>query len=169
MIPGIGGARKIRFAGRGKGKSGGYRVVTFYTGRDLPLFLLSVFGKGEKIDLTQAERNALRKELAALADIEEESVVMSAAGDKILRSVRNLRAAVQAKEPLPVHVPETVDVRGIRQRFGMSQAEFAASFGFGLDAVQNWEQGRRRPEGAARALLTVIEREPEAVRRALVP
>jgi putative transcriptional regulator len=48
----------------------------------------------------------------------------------------------------------------------MSQAQFAASFGFGLDAVQNWEQGRR-PEGAARAFLKVIEREPDAVRRAL--
>ena len=44
---------------------------------------------------------------------------------------------------------------------------FAASFGFSLDAVQNWEQGRRRSEGAARAFLKVIEREPEAVRRAL--
>ena len=49
----------------------------------------------------------------------------------------------------------------------MSQAQFAASFGFGLDAVQNWEQGRRRPEGAAGAFLKVIDREPEAVRRAL--
>jgi putative transcriptional regulator len=49
----------------------------------------------------------------------------------------------------------------------LSQRQFAASFGFGLDAVQNWEQGRRRPEGAARAFLKVIEREPDAVRRAL--
>jgi putative transcriptional regulator len=49
----------------------------------------------------------------------------------------------------------------------MTQAEFARSFGFGLDAVQNWEQGRRRPEGAARAFLKVIDREPDAVRRAL--
>jgi putative transcriptional regulator len=49
----------------------------------------------------------------------------------------------------------------------MTQAQFAATFGFGLGAVQNWEQGRRRPEGAARAFLKVIEREPEAVRRAL--
>ena len=49
----------------------------------------------------------------------------------------------------------------------MSQAEFASRFGFKLDAVQNWEQGRRRPEGAARAFLRVIEREPEAVQRAL--
>jgi putative transcriptional regulator len=66
-----------------------------------------------------------------------------------------------------VHVPERVDVKAIRAKLGMSQAQFAASFGFALDAVQNWEQGRRRPDGAARAFLKVIEREPEAVRRAL--
>jgi putative transcriptional regulator len=92
---------------------------------------------------------------------------MSAAGEKILRSVRGLRAALRSEAALPVHVPEQVDVKAIRRKLGMSQAEFAASFGFGLDAVQNWEQGRRRPEGAARAFLKVIEREPDAVRRAL--
>jgi putative transcriptional regulator len=66
-----------------------------------------------------------------------------------------------------VHAPAEVDVKAIRRKLGMTQARFAASFGFGLAAVQNWEQGRRRPEGAARAFLKVIEREPEAVRRAL--
>lgn len=66
-IPGTGGARKVRFGGRGKGKSGGYRVITFYSGENVPLFLLNVFAKGDKIDLSQAERNELRKELAGLA------------------------------------------------------------------------------------------------------
>ena len=60
-----------------------------------------------------------------------------------------------------------VDVVAIRRRLGLSQAEFASRFGFKLDALQNWEQGRRRPEGAARAFLRVIEREPETVQRAL--
>lgn len=93
---------------------------------------------------------------------------MSAAGEKILRSVRSMRAAIERGEELIVHVPAEVDVRAVRRRLGMSQAEFASGFGLGLDAVQSWEQGRRRPEGAARVLMKVIEREPEAVRRALV-
>jgi putative transcriptional regulator len=92
---------------------------------------------------------------------------MSVAGEKILRSVRSLRTAVQSDAALRVHVPVEVDVKAIRKKLGMTQAEFARSFGFGLDAVQNWEQGRRRPEGAARAFLKVIDREPDAVRRAL--
>src|SRR3954453_2483075 len=65
-IPGTGGARKVRFAGRGKGKSGGYRVITFYSGQDIPVFLLNVFAKGDRVDLSQAERNELRKELSWL-------------------------------------------------------------------------------------------------------
>jgi len=67
LIPGAGGARKLRFAGRGKGKSGGYRVVTYYGGADIPVFLLNVFAKGDKVDLTPAERNELAKVLRALA------------------------------------------------------------------------------------------------------
>lgn len=68
LIVGTGGARKLRVAGRGKGKSGGYRVVTYFGGTDIPVFLLAVFSKGDRVNLTKAERNALRDELAGLAD-----------------------------------------------------------------------------------------------------
>jgi hypothetical protein len=66
-IQGSGGCRKIRVAGRGRGKSGGYRVITFFTGPDLPVFLLTVFAKGETANLTKAERNELAKITAVLA------------------------------------------------------------------------------------------------------
>lgn len=65
-IVGTGGARKVRFAGRGKGKSGGYRVITFFSGPDIPVFLLNVFAKGDKADLAKGERNALRIVLGGL-------------------------------------------------------------------------------------------------------
>ncbi len=65
---GTGGARKIRFAGRSKGKSGGYRVITFYAGKDIPIFLLSIFSKGDKDNLSQAERNEFKQILGSLAD-----------------------------------------------------------------------------------------------------
>ena len=48
VIEGTGGARKVRFAGKGKGKSGGYRVITFFTGTDIPVFLLNIFAKTRK-------------------------------------------------------------------------------------------------------------------------
>lgn len=59
------------------------------------------------------------------------------------------------------------DIAATRRRLGLSQAEFAAWFGISPGTLRNWEQGRRVPEGPARVLLRVIERDPEAVRRAL--
>jgi putative transcriptional regulator len=66
-----------------------------------------------------------------------------------------------------VHVPAALDVKAIRRRLGLTQAEFAARFGFNVSRVRDWEQGRSHPDGAIRAYLVVIEREPDAVQRAL--
>jgi putative transcriptional regulator len=66
-----------------------------------------------------------------------------------------------------VHVPVDVDVRRIRTKLGMTQAEFAARFGFSVNTLRHWEQGKRRPEGATRAYLLVIDRAPRAVEKAL--
>ena len=68
VMQGTGGVRKARLAGRGKGKSGGYRIVWYFGGGDIPVFLLTVFGKGEKANLTQGERNALRQLTATLKE-----------------------------------------------------------------------------------------------------
>jgi hypothetical protein len=59
VMVGTGGCRKLRVAGRGKGKSGGYRVVTFYSGTDIPVFLLTAFSKSEKANLSERDRNVL--------------------------------------------------------------------------------------------------------------
>ena len=59
IMPGCGGARKLRVRKRGTGKSGGYRVITYFGGSDTRVFLLTVFGKNEKANLTKSERNAL--------------------------------------------------------------------------------------------------------------
>jgi hypothetical protein len=68
VIVGTGGARKVRVAGRGRGKSGGYRVFTFFGGEDVPLFLLTVISKGDRANISKAERNALRDELQGVVD-----------------------------------------------------------------------------------------------------
>lgn len=66
-----------------------------------------------------------------------------------------------------IHVPSRVNVKRIRTRLGLSQESFAQTYGFALSAVRDWEQGRRQPERSARILLKVVEKEPEAVMRAL--
>ncbi|MGH7014820.1 MAG: helix-turn-helix domain-containing protein [Stellaceae bacterium] len=79
---------------------------------------------------------------------------------------RGIKAAAR-ETVVRVHVPDKIDVYRIRTRLGMSQATFAARFGFSIKNVQNWEQGARQPKGPARAYLLVIAREPKAVERAL--
>ena len=61
IMQGTGGIRKLRWAAKGKGKSGGVRIIYYYHNESIPIFLLTVFGKGEKANLTKAERNALAK------------------------------------------------------------------------------------------------------------
>lgn len=61
IIQGTGGIRKLRWSAQGRGKSGGVRVIYYYHNETIPLFLLTVFGKGEKANLTKNERNELTK------------------------------------------------------------------------------------------------------------
>jgi putative transcriptional regulator len=66
-----------------------------------------------------------------------------------------------------VQVPADLDVGRIRRKLKLSQSEFAARFGIAPGTLRDWEQRRKRPEGPARVLLIVIEREPDAVERAI--
>lgn len=67
LIQGTGGIRKLRWAAQGKGKSGGARVIYYYHNETIPLFLLTAFGKGEKANISPAERNDLSKLTSLLA------------------------------------------------------------------------------------------------------
>jgi putative transcriptional regulator len=71
------------------------------------------------------------------------------------------------RKPSRVFNSEIPDVKVIRERLGLSQARFAALMGVSPRTLQNWEQGRREPEGPAKALLRVVDRQPEAVLQAL--
>jgi hypothetical protein len=67
LIPDTGGARKLRWAVGGRGKSGGVRVIDFFHSERMPLVLFTVYQKGRKDDLSQAERNTLREMIKAIA------------------------------------------------------------------------------------------------------
>ena len=94
----------------------------------------------------------------------------SALGRRLVAGLNEALAHARGEIELPsyaVTVPEQVDVAKLRQRLGLSQAAFARAFGLEVTALHAWEQGRRRPDRAARVLLAVIAKEPEAVLRAL--
>ncbi|SDR33929.1 putative transcriptional regulator [Rhizobiales bacterium GAS191] len=95
---------------------------------------------------------------------------MTSFGKRLLKSVDEARAIARGEadpSTYRVRMPPTVDVKAIRKRMGLTQAVFAARFGIPLPTLRDWEQRRRAPEGPSRVLLTVIDREPEAVERAL--
>jgi putative transcriptional regulator len=90
--------------------------------------------------------------------------------DGILRGLNQALAIIEGTadpSTYVVHIPAEIDVRAIRGRLGLTQQAFARRFGFNINTLRHWEQGRRVPEGPTRAYLLVIDREPEAVQKAL--
>ncbi len=94
---------------------------------------------------------------------------MSRLGKRLIKSAKEARAYArgEATAGFVAHVPDEVDVKALRKQLGFSQAQFSRRFGFAIDALQDWEQHRRRPDRTARILLKIIEHEPEVVTRAL--
>jgi putative transcriptional regulator len=95
---------------------------------------------------------------------------MSKIGESMIRGLEQALAFVDGsgdESQYRVHIPPEINVRAIRDRLGMTQQQFAVSFGFSVNTVRHWEQGRRVPEGPTRAYLMVIDREPQAVQKAL--
>ena len=71
------------------------------------------------------------------------------------------------RKPSRVRRVEDADVKSIREKTGLSQSQFALLIGVSLKTLQNWEQGRRRPVGPARALLKIVRNDPEGAIKAL--
>jgi putative transcriptional regulator len=96
--------------------------------------------------------------------------LQTARGRSLMKGLIEFQEFLEGKRQLVVHhydVPDPIDVRAIRERSGLSQIEFARRFAISPRTLQDWEQRRREPDSAIRAYLTVIDRNPGAVRRAL--
>jgi putative transcriptional regulator len=88
-------------------------------------------------------------------------------GADLIDGMKLVLAHQRGKAELEQVWPRPIDVKAIRKRVKMSQTEFARAYGISKRALQEWEQGGRQPDSAARAYLTVIAKEPAVVRRAL--
>ncbi|MFM9864599.1 MAG: helix-turn-helix domain-containing protein [Micropepsaceae bacterium] len=93
---------------------------------------------------------------------------MTQFGKRLIRGLKEA-VAVAKGEAAPARIYTDVDVAKIRAKLKLSQSEFAALLDVSTRVVQDWEQHRKAPSGAARSLLKVVQREPAAVRRALKP
>ena len=86
--------------------------------------------------------------------------------DSAKQIARHMRGEIELPMKVVRVVPD-VDVRAIREGQGLTREEFAERYGLQARAVQEWEQGRRKPEPAVRAYMLVIKNQPAAVRKAL--
>jgi putative transcriptional regulator len=88
--------------------------------------------------------------------------------DQIAEGLNEALAIVRGEAtPYRLHVPAEIDVKAIRTRTGLSQKDFATTFGFGFDQLKQWEQGRSRPVQALRAYLLLINAQPTQMMKAL--
>ncbi len=91
---------------------------------------------------------------------------MSTFGDDLIQSLNEALAHAKGDGPAILHAPVTP--REVREHANLTQAQMAPLMGMSLSGYRKWEQGTRRVSGPAATLLRVIEREPEAVKRALL-
>jgi putative transcriptional regulator len=88
--------------------------------------------------------------------------------DKIAEGLSEALAIARGDaKPAKLYVPPEIDVKGIRDKLELSQDDFAALFGFTVNQIRDWEQGRSRPLGGVRAYLLIIDRDPESVLKLL--
>ena len=94
---------------------------------------------------------------------------MSEVHDSIMRGLAEVETHLKGETvpSLLVHIPDEIDVAAIRETTGLSQSKFADWIGVSKRTVENWEQGRRVPQGPARVLLAIIRKEPDVVQRVL--
>jgi putative transcriptional regulator len=90
---------------------------------------------------------------------------MSRAGKRLIEAAKEVAAIARGdREPASTHVPLEIDVGSIRRKLKLSQEDFASQFGFTVNQIRDWEQGRSRPVGGVRAYLMIIDRSPGRVR-----
>jgi putative transcriptional regulator len=84
--------------------------------------------------------------------------------DKIAEGLSEVLAITRGEaKPAKLHIPAEIDVRSIRAKLALSQDDFAALFGFTVNQIKDWEQGRSRPLGGVRAYLMIVDRDPKSV------
>eukprot|EP01036_Dinobryon_divergens_P056503 gene56503-75451_t len=117
LMEGTGGVRKLRWGRGAKGKSGGVRVIYYVHSDLMPLYLLTLFAKNERANLSKAERNELA-DLVELLGLNE--------------AIAHAKSKGRKAEGIKLYKPHAVDVSSLRERLSLTQEQFAARFGFSV-------------------------------------
>jgi putative transcriptional regulator len=161
-----GGIRKIRWALQGTGKRGGARVVYYYPRRaPAGVPASGVGGRVLQNGIGKFDMSTKKTSRPTTKKATRRRKLLTV-GESTIQELKEAIAWTKGEDDnvhvTLVHVPE-VDVRKVRLKMGLSQAQFATKFGFPPATLRNWEQGRSHPDAPTRVLLAVIAKHPEAV------
>lgn len=94
--------------------------------------------------------------------------MMSKAGSRLLEAAKEAAAIARGDaKPAHTYIPSDINVKAIRQKLKLSQDDFAGQFGFTVNQIRDWEQGRSRPLGGVRMYLMLIAKDADGVRKLL--
>jgi putative transcriptional regulator len=165
VMAATGGLRKVRWARPGMGKRGGVRVIYMLRNAQVELVFLTVYVKAEHDTLS----NAFLRSLAQLYEEYTMSKISAPVDAEMTDLEKDLLESIrQAKrgEGRVTQVAVTAATEA-RLKLGVSQSAFAQLLGVSVRTLQEWEQGRREPSGAARTLLRIALKSPEAILQAV--
>jgi putative transcriptional regulator len=181
VIQRTGGLRKPRWSDRrrGKGKRGGLRIIYYYWTGGTQFWLFTVFGSREMVDLWKREREALAaplaREIARSRDREEDVKMANEQRlfDELKEGFDSLAEEREGKRTLRTHVVEIKsrpDVTArellvLREHMQLSRALFARYLRTNVRTLENWEQGRAKPNAQAALIIRMVEKYPDTVER----
>jgi len=159
VIRGSGGMRKVLWAGSGRGKRGGLRVIYYLVGRQRPHLDVA------RVSEERAGRLVRRSNKTASEGIGNLKLMKKKLFKELLQSVTEAAAIERdvAKPSRTFRVRSANDVVRVRAKLGLPQTKFARLLGISEDTLQNWEQGRRKPAGPAKVLLKIAAKYPKIV------
>ena len=167
VIKGTGGLRKMRYALPNRGKSGSSRVLYVDFVLAEKIYLIFAYPKNERDNLTDEEKNNIRKMIEKLEKTLQEGhnmKVYEGIMQGLEEAVAYNEGKIKAKttkisiEPVPELCAQ--DIKDIRKSVGMTQVLFATLMGVSKKTVEAWESGRNKPEGPAMRMLAMFKIDP---------
>ena len=161
VIQRTGGARKVRWKKKGKGKRGGFRVIYFYHDANNMLWMLDMYEKSDQEDLSENDKKSSKTANRRYQIMSKTKDLLSIDLEEELTAIRKYKAGKGGLREFKFEAPS--DAATIRHRLGLTQEAFAALMGVSVQTLRNWEQGLREPRGPAKALLRIVEKHPQVL------
>jgi len=161
LIRGGSGLRKVRWNLPGSGKQGSLRIIYYWDPPDI-IYMLFPISK------ERARRSYDGPDQTAPWDGQGIVIMKKDHFEKLVASIREAgEIKAGRKAPSRTYEIKPPEIKTVRERLNVSQNQFALMIGVSVRTLQNWEQGRRKPEGPAKALLRIASRNPTALLDAL--